>query len=289
GSRTYWPWLAYYTELRGEFKEGWTPYDYYRFKILPEMNPEQYMRFSEVKAIDHTLFNESIIEPLFFRSNGFYYDKDKIFKPKAEIEKMLDELDDEIIIKPEDGRAGKHIVFENSKKLSLGKLPNNSNLIFHKVVKQHRVLNKLYPHSVNTFRVLTFIDNKGAINVKFIVLRFGQGGSRVDNASNGGGWVFINQDGRVEPKGYDAYGNYIGRKHPDTGTIYAELKLPFIDKVVTLCKNAHGSFPYTRIVGWDVFVDEQGEPKLIEWNANNPFFMAIEAHFGPFFNELTKD
>src|SRR5699024_3520683 len=163
GSRAYWPWLAYYTELRGEFKEGWTPYDYYRFKILPEMNPEQYMRFSEVKAIDHTLFNESIIEPLFIRSNGFYYDKDKIFKPKAEIEKMLDELDNEIIIKPEAGRAGTHIIFENSKELSLEKLPNNSNLIFHKVVKQHRVLNKLYPHSVNTFRVLTFIDNKGAI------------------------------------------------------------------------------------------------------------------------------
>src|SRR5699024_11548004 len=35
-SRTYWPWMEYYTELRGEFKEEWTRYDYYRIKILIE-------------------------------------------------------------------------------------------------------------------------------------------------------------------------------------------------------------------------------------------------------------
>src|SRR5699024_8843931 len=27
GSASYWPWLVFYTELRGEFKEGWIPFD----------------------------------------------------------------------------------------------------------------------------------------------------------------------------------------------------------------------------------------------------------------------
>ena len=285
-SKAYWPWLALYTELRGEFKEGWIPHDYYRFIILPKMNPEKYMRFSEAKAMDHIIFGGSIIEPLFFRSNGNYYDADKIFKTKDEVKETLRELDDEIIVKPEAGRGGKGIIFKHSKELNLERLSPNTNLIFQKVVNQHHELNKLYPHSVNTFRVLTFIDNEGAIRIKFIVIRFGLGESRVDNASSGGNWIFVNQDGVVEPKAYDAYGNCMSTKHPDTGTIYAELEIPFIDKIITLCKKTHSSFPYTRIIGWDVFVDERGEPKLIEWNANNPFFMAIEALFGPFFNEL---
>src|SRR5699024_8980214 len=226
------------------------------------------------------------IEPLFFRSNGNYYDADKIFKTKDEVKETLRELDDEIIVKPEAGRGGKGIIFKHSKELNLERLSPNTNLIFQKVVNQHHELNKLYPHSVNTFRVLTFIDNEGAIRIKFIVIRFGLGESRVDNASSGGNWIFVNQDGVVEPKAYDAYGNCMSTKHPDTGTIYAELEIPFIDKIITLCKKTHSSFPYSRIIGWDVFVDERGEPKLIEWNANNPFFMAIEALFGPFFNEL---
>src|SRR5699024_5915173 len=58
-SKAYWPWLALYTELRGEFKEGWIPHDYYRFIILPKMNPEKYMRFSEAKAMDHIIFGGS--------------------------------------------------------------------------------------------------------------------------------------------------------------------------------------------------------------------------------------
>lgn len=289
GSRAYWPWLAVYTELRGAFCEGWIPQDYYRFELLPRLNPEKFMRFSEAKSFDHKIFNDCIVEPLLLRSNNQFCDKNGNLKSREEVQNYLAGLNQEIIIKPDAGRGGDSIIFRHSTQLNLDDLPANSDLVIQKVVTQHPEMNRLYPHSINTFRVMTYLDQTGKIEVKFIIIRFGVGGSRVDNTSNGGGWIFIQQDGTPEPEGYDAYGFPIGTHHPDTGTRYAGLQLPFLNKITALCKKAHRNFPYTRIIGWDAFINEGEEAKLIEWNANNPFWCSIEAHFGPFLKELVTD
>lgn len=286
GSSAYWPWLAVYTEQRGEFKKGWMPYEYYRYEMLPQMNPEKYSEFSECKHLDYKLFNGSIIEPLFYRANGLYYHKQGSVLKKSEVDKILGELDNEIVIKAASGGGGKSVMFKQPSEVCLEELPERSDLLFQNAVEQYSELNKLYPHSINTFRVLTFIDNEGAIKTKFVVLRFGRGGNRVDNSASGGGWVFVYPDGRVSTEAYDEYGYCLGSTHADTGTEFAKLRLPFWDQVNTLCKKAHQSFPFTRIIGWDVYINKEGEAELIEWNAKTPGFWGIETRFGPFFEEL---
>lgn len=202
---------------------------------------------------------------------------------------MLHDLNEEIIIKPDAGLGGKGIIFIHSRKLCLEDLASGSNLIFQQVVKQHSELNRLYPNSVNTFRVLTYLNKNGVIKIIFVIIRFGKGEARVDNASGGGGWIFIDMDGQPASDAFDIEGMYFGDTHPDTGVKYSKLHLPFFEKIIDFCKRRHRNFPYTRIIGWDVFVNEAGEPKLIEWNANNPFFSAIEAQFGPFFAEVIEE
>lgn len=288
GSSSYWPWLAYYTELRGSFKEGWIPDDYYRFSLLPELNPYKYATFSEAKSIDHKLFKGFILDPLLYRANGQYYSADDRVQTKSEVDTFLADVDDEIIIKPDNGRGGHHIIFAHSKDITVDKLPSDGNLLFQKVVKQHPELSRLYPHSVNTLRVFSYLNSDGEVNAKFIIIRFGTGGARVDNTSSGGGWIYVNLDGKTAPIGYDGYGVPIGRVHPDTRTIFADLELSFVPEVVEFCKRAHLNFPHTRIIGWDVFVDKNQKPKLIEWNANNPYWNVIEAHFGPFLKEIVS-
>jgi len=287
GSTYYWPWLVLYTELRGEFKEGWIPNDYYRFQLLPKLNPEKFVKFSEAKTIDYKIFPELIIEPLFLRLNGFYYDIEGNVKSDSEIQEFLNSINREIIIKPDAGLGGGGIIFKDSKNVSISELPDNENLLFQEVVNQNSIMSTLYPHSINTFRVLTCIDDNGFVNVKFMIIRFGRGGARVDNATGGGGWIFVDSNGLTVDSAYDVKGRFFGKEHPDTGKKFADLKLPFVDKVKKICVEAHYSFPYTRIIGWDVYINENEEPKLIEWNANNPFFWPIEAYFGPFFTEFT--
>lgn len=285
GSSAYWPWLACYAEMRREFVNGWIPDDYYRFELLPKINPDKFIRFSEAKTIDYRLFNNLVVAPIFFRTGDQYFKKNGDQKTRSEVEHVLSKLNQEIIIKPDDGRGGKSILFKHSSEINLDDLPKG-NLLFQKVVQQHAELNKLYPHSINTFRVMTYLNQSGEIEIKFMIIRFGLGGARIDNASAGGGWIFIHKDGTPSPMGYDKWGFPMGSKHPDTGMIYSDLDIPFLPKIITLCEKAHRKFPYTRIIGWDVFINQKGEAKLIEWNANNPFWEAIEAQFGPFLKEL---
>lgn len=64
----------------------------------------------------------------------------------------------------------------------------------------------------------------------------------------------------------------VRKSHPDTGIKYTELELLHLEKVIQFCEMAHRTFPYTRIIGWNVFINEKGKSKLIEWNVSNQFF-----------------
>lgn len=289
GSSSYWPWLAVYSELRGEFKPGWIPDDYYRFKFLSDMNPETFTNLSEAKSIDCRLFGDAIVEPMFFRTNGQYCQNGGKIMTEADVYEILRAYNNEIIIKPDHSHGGEGIMFRQAHELQLEELPADSDLIFQRVLKQHPVLDRIYPHSINTFRVLTHINDDGKIIVKFIFLRFGRGGTRVDNTGSGGGWVFIRRDGQPESTAYDNWSLPIGTHHPDTHVEFAKLVFPWMSKVRALCKQAHSSFPYCRIIGWDVCINDQGEPQLIEWNAQYPGFWTIEALFGPFFDDVSME
>ena len=39
GDEGHWPWIALYSELRGEYIKGWVPNDFYVFEIIPAVNP----------------------------------------------------------------------------------------------------------------------------------------------------------------------------------------------------------------------------------------------------------
>lgn len=285
GSASYWLWLAVYAELRGEFIPGWLPNDYYRFNLLPDVNPQKFMKMSEAKTIDHKLFPGKSLDPLFIRLNGKFYDKSCNFKKTSEIKQLMRDLHCEVIIQPHDGRGGKEIKFLHSNDFNQNNLLLNTDIIVQKVVEQHSELNSLNPSSINTFRALTSINQEGSVVVKFVILRFGRDGARVDNSSSGGGWMIVQLNGIPGEFAYDIIGKKLGKFHPDTGKVYSELSFPFFEDVINFCKNLHKSFPYTGIIGWDVCIDKSAEPMLIEWNANNPSFWPVEANYGPFFKE----
>jgi hypothetical protein len=285
GKAAYWPYLALYTEIRGEFIKGWLPYDYYHLVLLPKTNPPNYCHLGEQKTFDYKLFGEFAVRPLFVFISGMFYNSDFEFVEKNQVKNFLSDYNDIIVVKEEYGVEGKQVSIIHSSEFSPEKLRENINYTIQPYVKQYKVLNDLYPGSVNTFRVTTYLKTDGSVTIKFVLLRFGVDGIKVDNISSGGQYLFFDPSGKHSNLAFDGLSFELGDRHKNTGYLFSSLEIPMFHEIIEKCKNAHKKYPYVRFIGWDVCIDSSGEPKLLEWNALNPGIWAQEAKFGPFWTE----
>ena len=83
--------------------------------------------------------------------------------------------------------------------------------------------------------------------------------------------------------------NALGKKfdsHP-TGGSFSSTKFDFMDDVKLLVKNAAQRFPHFRLIGWDIAIDENNKPLIIEANLTMSGMDVIETIGGPLFGEYT--
>jgi len=283
GSAAYWPFLALYTEVRGEFIEGWIPFDYFLHVLEPKLNPPVYRELGNQKTFDYRRFGDFAIKPLFLSISGLYYTSELEIVEEGRLEEFLLEYDDHVVVKQAFGGGGKQVRFLQSSEFKPEMLEPGENYVIQPRIKQYKTLNDLYPDSVNTFRVTTFLKKDGTVSIVYVILRFGVDGSKVDNLSSGGQCIEIDPEGRPAKMSYDDYGNPGGEVHKNTGYRFADLEIPMFPEIIQKCKSAHLYYPFVRLIGWDVCIDESGVPRLIEWNTDRPTFDMEDALFGPFF------
>lgn len=285
GDEGHWVWIALYTELKREYLEGWVPDDFYTFRILPYMNPHPWERVSTCKSFDHRLFPGFAIEPKIVRINGLWFDAEM---KRVEINRKLEELqadNSELVIKRDGSPSGKEIDFINGSNLSLNYFNDKYDYLIQPSLKQHRSLSQVHNRSLNTLRITTFLQASGEIEVKFRTLRVGVGGRRIANVSQGGILLLLNREGRAVTNALDEFGIEGSEYHLDTNYSYSELNVPSVPKAEKLCKTGHLKIPYIRFIAWDLYIDENMEPRMIEWNAVRPDLWVNEAHLGPLWAE----
>ena len=135
-------------------------------------------------------------------------------------------------------------------------------------IKQHPKLSAIYPHSINTIRLVT-INSEGEIHPFAVLLRLGAKGNFVDNWAVGGILVEIDKDsGTLKRHGFfkQGYGGMIER-HPDTGITFKDYPVPFFHEAFQLALKTHKYFYGIRSIGWDIAISEDG-PVLLEGNDN---------------------
>ena len=118
------------------------------------------------------------------------------------------------------------------------------------------------------------------------MIRIGRKGQVVDNETAGGIKADIDlTTGRI--KGC-ALGSPKEGKMPvtDVGTPTDSYQIPCFDKVMEAVKEMHYRLPYFNLIGWDMSVDKDGNPILIEWNRAAE--LSQVAH-GPAFGDLTEE
>jgi hypothetical protein len=158
--------------------------------------------------------------------------------------------------------------------------------VVQEILSQHPVISAIYPHSINTIRVLSFIF-EGQVHILSAVFRMGAGGSRFDNASAGGLFCGITADGVLKDKAYDKRRDVYDR-HPQ-GSEFAGVKVPSFDLI---CEQVRMLAPRlataTRLVSWDYSVEPDGTPVLVEANLTLGGVNVHQVANGPVFGDMTE-
>lgn len=152
-------------------------------------------------------------------------------------------------------------------------LLNNRQYLVEVFFKQHEKMNELSDKSVNTLRIITFLDDFGVPQVLVRVLKSGLG-KHLDNIGQGGMYTILNEAGIVEYPFIDKYGNH-HRVNPITGKNLIGFAVPHYKEVENQVKKACLIMPSVRYMGWDVAVSPEGDAELIEGNTTTGPFQVI--------------
>lgn len=157
----------------------------------------------------------------------------------------------------------------------------SSDYVHTELIQQHESINKIYSGGINTLRMVTLITTGGSIELVSAFLRFGVGGSVVDNASSGGFFVGINlEDGTLKPKGHflPQFGGEEVTEHPDSKFKFERFKIPYYKEACEIITKAVEVIP-NGLVGWDVAICPDG-PVIIEANTQPHLQMSNIANDG---------
>lgn len=141
-------------------------------------------------------------------------------------------------------------------------------VIVEERIRQHPDLDRLAPESVNTVRLITYLDGD-RVEVLARVLKLGNG-EPVDNFGRHGMQTTLDEHGRAPWGAFDKEGRrYL--VHPSSGVGIPGTVVPLWEEVVALVDRAARVVPAVPYVGWDVAITPAG-PVLIEGNYDSGVF-----------------
>ncbi len=202
---------------------------------------------------------------------------------------LTSEPDKQLIIKPALGMGGKGIViayregkdiFVRDKKIvvPLDGFHLHEKVVIQEYIGQHPSLSSIAP-SVNTVRMVTLLTKQKNVIILGAYMRFGIGDAYLDNVSSGGIEVGIDIDhGLLRGCAFDEKGNRY-QTHPTSHVVFNGHQIPSWSSVVQLAIKIQQSFPYYKLLGYDLAITPYG-PVVIEINSA-PDMVGLESAYGP--------
>lgn len=267
------------------YKENYIPDYLYATKIESMFNDYHYsVIFSDKSLVEILYKNKSkaiIPQTYLLNASGILYDYNRNIINASEAREILLSIKSAVIKPIIGGNSGRGVIignfdlqgYDKENEYSILSLleSDNKNYIVQETVKQSESLNILYPHAINTFRVITYIANS-KVNVAPVSLRMGAEGKKVDNIHSGGLVVGVKFKESVASLCATAYKlGYSDRKaifshHPDTNFKFNDYEIEGVHEICMSAKTLHGITPHTGIISWDFTLNTSNEPVLIEAN-----------------------
>lgn len=142
-------------------------------------------------------------------------------------------------------------------------------VLLEEFLTQHPEMARLNDSSVNTLRIVTYLDDAGAVHTLARVLKMGNGGD-VDNFSDGGMYTMLDEHGVAHYAAFDGDGG-VYTVHPRSQTSIVGFAVPNWEAVQTLVDALAREVPEIRYVGWDIAITPTGAA-VIEGNYNTGVF-----------------
>ena len=267
------------------------PEEIYVSEIEPCLNHHPESRFLENK----NFFNRWLLGDLFpevFVHNidgDFYNGKYERFTPTA-LRAQLARLPYPVVLKPSLGPGGgRGVSFVSDPEALAIAMGDKQDFVVQALIRQHNFFAQFNPSCLNTLRVCTYrsvTDNQ--VHVLNVTMRMGKGGS-LDNETAGGIVCNIHDDGTLNHYAVDKYGVKFS-EHPDTHLRFTDHHIiPQFESLQQITCRVAQDIYLTRLVSFDVTMDEKGRWRLIEWNLFDQTIRFAQYAGKPFFGHFTDE
>jgi hypothetical protein len=284
GSAMYAPWLRVYAAVSGGFREGWIPDNYYGLVVDTRKNGEA-ARIAQIKSFTGRVLGTDALPDLGYAIDGLYYSRGYRPVSQQELADILFAHDERAVFKADNSSQGRSVVFMTRKDFSAERPLHLPDGVFQAPIRQHEFFAAFSPTATATVRITTARELDGRIAVKAAYLRLGRASDDIVRSRSHVRVAVDPASGELAEYGY-LHDWSRTDTHPDSGLGFAGKVIPHFDKATQLCRSLHQSCPHMSCLGWDLCIDRDDKPQLMEWNARYNDIKFSEATTGPCFRGL---
>ena len=277
--------------VTGRFDPYICPEMLFRTHIELKMNNFQMKYgFSEKNYFDLMFPDEPMPKTVLRNINGAFLNENYQPVNEKEIEAILGKYD-KLIVKPSiENGFGKGVNLYQKEQYERISKEYKKDYLVQEVLTQHSSVAALNPSSINVVRVIS-LSVGGKVSPVNYALRCGATGAITDNfiTEDGRGMfvVGVQKDGTLKDEAFFSCGEKITMA--PNGQTFAGIKLPNFEKALEMTTRIHEKLPHFGFVGFDICFDEDGEPRIMEFNIRGPGVLYYQYVNGPLFGERTQE
>lgn len=279
GSAQHAPGLLVYSAWRGEFLEGWIPRSYHHAIMIPS-----WTKFSgfDRKTFTRRILVDPPITDLAYFIRGSWLDRQ--YKPIARevVFGTLFEDHEYVFVKTDSSLRGLGVSKVAADAFNLNSIEGLGDLVVQAPIQQNRWFDTFTPDSVATIRITTVKMAGSPAEARACYLRLARAGADLVRSEDSIRVPIDQSTGALSSKGVTADWKTL-KAHPDSHQAFEGAIIPHFDRLVKFCLDQHDGTPISGLIGWDVTLDQDENPVLIEFNQGRADIAFMETVCGPCF------
>ncbi len=280
-----------YLSVTGDFDARICPEKLFRTKIESKLLDKQMTVAWDDKNFFNRYFSElPFPQTIIHNIRGTFLDNDYQLIDITQVKQLIKE-NTPLIIKPTYASGcGRNVrLIDDADDIDAILSLYKSEYIIQKVIKQCSEMQEFSQRSVNVMRIITLlIDGKATFLSASLRANTENAISDNDITEDGKGMVVIGieKDGILKSTGVFSCG--LQTDTTVSGKKISECRIPKFDEAVDIVLKAHTKMPMFRIVGWDVTIDENYNPIVVEYNLKGIGVYYYQLVNGPLFGQYTS-